>query len=162
MTPQFHDDGTPKSLNNAFTIRRPTDASWLSSVRQSEQGRAQGMTRAEQLGSAQVQKPKRPPQNAKWIDMAITLRGIKQECYDDGNCWVWQGAFDGKAPIINRRKGGRERIRVRVWIATNVLRHEPKPLHPVMMRCKTVGCCNPSHILTHNMIPLDGCTEEED
>jgi hypothetical protein len=139
----FRSDGTPKSTNNAFFIKPKIDDKWLNDIKQSQSGKINGTKRAAKMNSEGVLVF---TQNATWEKNPITMDFIERTCHKEGECLVWDGAFDGNNPIINRGDSGRSRVRIRKWIAENILNTPVAFAKVVRMTCTTRGCCAPDHI----------------
>ena len=152
----FHADGTPKSLNNAFTLSKGLDKKWISDLKVSINGSLNGAVRAAQMGSERVSNPVAKTLAQKWVKENVTLEDIKNNTRLDGECWIWQGSYDKTVPVISRRHTSdagklKVRVRIRALILENVFKNPPALNAKIYMTCNKKGCCNPDHIAVSNV-----------
>lgn len=75
--------------------------------------------------------------------MKMDIEAIRANCDEVGDCWMWRGACDYKAPIM-RPSGTRSLIPVRRAILTIQGRLQPKRF--AVTSCGNPECVNPAHI----------------
>lgn len=75
--------------------------------------------------------------------MKMDIEAIRANCDEVGDCWMWSGACDYKAPIM-RPAGTRSLIPVRRAILTIQGKLQPKRF--AVTSCGNPECVNPDHI----------------
>lgn len=75
-----------------------------------------------------------------------SLSELQARTIQQGECWIWQGAFAGDYPCI-RRGGKLYKVHRLAW---EILNEQSMEASDAMHRCNNKGCINPLHIVPGN------------
>ena len=79
-----------------------------------------------------------------------TIESIKERCIEEGDCWLWQGAYSHSAPVLRHQ---RKVLPVRRYIA-EFLQGKDTYQRFAHVKCGDLSCVCPDHIVVYTRAKL--------